>query len=185
MSKYNFLDFHGLQVFKAQLNTLLENFGKSIVYNSQNQMVQLKNGNTVLSQFSASDFIKDGMVSNVEVKDVTINNESVKCLSITFNTDAGKQPINIPLSQIINPNDYYTKQDINSMNLVDSSTLSNNHYTKQQIDNMNLVDSTTLANACYTKQEVDAKLEENELIVASALNNLKADIDIIKQLLQS
>ena len=61
-------------------------------------------GNT-LSTINADDFIKDGMVN-----DVLISGSS---LVVTFNTDAGHQDIVIPLSDIFNPNNYYTKTDIN------------------------------------------------------------------------
>jgi hypothetical protein len=30
-------------------------------------MIQLKNGDTVLSEFSAAEFLKDGMVSDVKI----------------------------------------------------------------------------------------------------------------------
>lgn len=36
------------------------------------------------------------------------------CLVISFNTDAGKQDINIPISQIFDPSNYYTKSEVNS-----------------------------------------------------------------------
>ena len=52
-----------------------------------------------LFSLDATAFIKDGMVSNVE-----ISNEN---LVVSFNTDAGKQPISIPLTDIFNPNNYY------------------------------------------------------------------------------
>ena len=48
------------------------------------------------------------MVSNVEIKDVA-NNGS--CLVITFNADANKQAINIPISTIFNPANYYQKSE--------------------------------------------------------------------------
>ena len=86
----------------------LADYGTSINYNSTTQRVELKNGDTVLSSFDAGDFIKDGMVTNVEVKNVTISGEPVRCLSITFNTDAGIQDsvINIPLSDLFDPGDF-------------------------------------------------------------------------------
>ena len=46
------------------------------------------------------------MVSNVEI----VNGKLV----ISFNTDAGKQNIEITLSDIFNPNNYYTKEQIDT-----------------------------------------------------------------------
>ena len=68
-------------------------------------------GGTEVYSFDASPFLIDGMVQNVEIKDVTISGESVTCLVISFNTDAGKQDINIPLTDIFDASNYYTKSE--------------------------------------------------------------------------
>ena len=85
-------------------------------YDSETHRINFKNTSTgsVLSYIDASPFIVDGMVQNVEVKDVTIEGESVKCLVISFNTDAGKQDINIPISQVFDASNYYTKAQTDS-----------------------------------------------------------------------
>lgn len=80
-------------------------------YDTQTKRINFKHGNTVLAYIDATAFIKDGMVSNVEVKNVTISGETVLCLVITFNTDAGKEPINIPISDIFDASNYYTKTE--------------------------------------------------------------------------
>ena len=66
---------------------------------------------TVLSYVDATDFIKDGMVDNVEIKTIQSGEPavSVTVLAITFNSDAGKEEIDIPLTQIFDPNNYYDK----------------------------------------------------------------------------
>ena len=63
-------------------------------------------GNNLFT-IDATDFIKDGMVSNVYVER--------KNLYITFNTDAGKDTITIPISKIFDSSKYYTKLEIDSM----------------------------------------------------------------------
>lgn len=85
-------------------------------YDSTTHRINFKNTSTgsVLSYIDASPFIVDGMVQNVEIKDVTIEGESVKCLVISFNTDAGKQDINIPISQVFDASNYYTKAQTDS-----------------------------------------------------------------------
>lgn len=70
-------------------------------YNSTTKKIELKHDNTVLAQIDATDFIKDGMVSDVAI--------SSGNLVITFNTDSGKQPISIPLVDIFDPANYYDK----------------------------------------------------------------------------
>ena len=80
------------------------------VYNTTNKTIDLKNAaGTVVSTIDATAFIKDGMVSNVEVKNVA---SSGTCIVITFNTDAGKDTINIPITQIFDASNYYTKDEL-------------------------------------------------------------------------
>ena len=80
-------------------------FVHSAEYNSTAHTIVLKNTDgDVLSTIDATDFIKDGMVSNVEIA----NNNLV----ITFNTDSGKQPISIPLTSFFDASNYYTKEEI-------------------------------------------------------------------------
>ena len=95
----------GEVALKANSSDLLTLFD-SAEYNSQTKKIVFKHGDTVLVQIDATDFIKDGMVSNVEI----VNNKLV----ISFNTDSGKENIEIPLSEIFNPNDYYTKAQIDA-----------------------------------------------------------------------
>ena len=91
-----------LKANSADLLTLFD----SAEYNSQTKKIVFKHGDTVLVQIDATDFIKDGMVSNVEI----VNDKLV----ISFNTDAGKENIEITLSDIFNPNNYYTKAQIDA-----------------------------------------------------------------------
>jgi hypothetical protein len=71
-------------------------------------------GGTEVFSFDASPFLIDGMVQNVEIKDVEISGETVTCLVISFNTDAGKQDINIPLTDIFDASNYYTKDEVDA-----------------------------------------------------------------------
>lgn len=48
------------------------------------------------------------------LKSAKIEYPSVTCLVISFNTDAGKQDINIPLTEIFDPSNYYTKAEIDA-----------------------------------------------------------------------
>ena len=80
-------------------------------YNSTDKNIYFYSGATTenpVANIDATDFIKDGMVSNVEIKDVT---NSGSCLVITFNADAGKQDITIPVTKIFNPANYYLKSE--------------------------------------------------------------------------
>ena len=72
------------------------------------------NGND-LFYIDATDFIKDGMVSNVAVEYRTIEGEEIECLVVTFNEDSGQEEIPIPLYKIFDSRQYYTKAEIDGM----------------------------------------------------------------------
>lgn len=64
-------------------------------------------------RIDGSDFLKDGMVQDVEIKNIEQEDgTTVNCLVVTFNTDAGNRVITLPLDQLLNPDDYYTKREV-------------------------------------------------------------------------
>lgn len=115
------------------------NLGSSLFYDSKRKRLELRNtSKEVISSMDATAFVKDGMVNNVAIVD--------DYLVITFNTDAGKEAINIPMSSFFDASAYYTRNQIDD-----------GFYTKFQIDE-------TLNNYCtrdqvtqnyYTKKEID------------------------------
>ena len=102
---------------KADISDIpsVSGYADSVKYNSTSKYVEFYHGGTggtKVFEYDASPFLIDGMVQNVEVKDVTSGSSTVTCLVISFNTDAGKQDINIPLTEIFDPSNYYTKTEI-------------------------------------------------------------------------
>ena len=92
-------------------------YADSVKYNTSSKYMEFYNGGTggtKVFEFDAAPFLIDGMVENVEIKDVTLSGESVTCLVITFNTDAGKQEIDIPLTEIFDASNYYTTAQTDS-----------------------------------------------------------------------
>lgn len=139
----------------------------AVNYDKESKRINFYNtstGGTVLGYVDATDFIKDGMVSNVEIKEVA---EKGVCLVITFNGDSGKQAIEIPISQIFNADNYYTKSQTDSAIAAytyDKATIDQKvaeggtfdptqYYDKTATDNLlaNKADTATT----YTKTEVD------------------------------
>ena len=84
------------QVLTANATKLKANLG--LQYDSGAKQIKLTGkSNAVIATIDATDFIKDGMVQSVELEG---NN-----LVITFNTDAGAEPISVDLSKFL---DVYT-----------------------------------------------------------------------------
>lgn len=73
-------------------------------YVKNDKKIYFKNSsNTNLFYVDTTDFVKDGMIENVSVTNGS--------LVISFNTDAGKQNISIPITDIFNASNYYTKTE--------------------------------------------------------------------------
>ena len=115
----------------------LSTYFNDVAYDSQTKHINFKNGNTVLAYVDATDFIKDGMVSNVEIDTPESgDNAGVQCLIISFNTDAGKTPIEIPLSDIFDSDDYYTKDEIDSGDRVVAAALNDLETNKANVSDL-------------------------------------------------
>ena len=82
-----------IDTINKQLDAI-ESTTASINYDSNTKKIQLLSNGSVISEIDATVFIKDGMVSNV-----TIDNDT-KIVTITFNTDAGKEDIEVDFSDI-------------------------------------------------------------------------------------
>ena len=82
----------------------------NVEYNSQTKRINFKHDNTVLKYIDASDFIKDGMVDSVSIASSGSDSDDNGVLIVTFNTDAGKEDIEIPLNQVFDPSNYYSKR---------------------------------------------------------------------------
>lgn len=106
VSKFKGLIDKNAEQDAALANEVLECFNK-VEYNKESKKIVFSNTDnttkTPLAEIDVTDFIKDGMVSNVEIKDGK--------LVITFNTDAGDKTIEIALTDIFDPANYYTKEE--------------------------------------------------------------------------
>ena len=143
-------------------------YADSVKYNSTSHAIEFYHGTTggtKVFEVDASAFIIDGMVENVEIDDVTSGSSTVKCLIVSFNTDAGKQDINIPISDIFDPDIYYTKEEIDDAELTISSAL--NDLNERKLD-ASAYTPTDLSNY-YTKSETSGATQ-----IATALSG-KAD----------
>lgn len=149
----------------------VEGFFGAVNYDSASKRINFYNtstGGTVLGYVDATDFIKDGMVSNVEIKEVAGKGT---CLVITFNSDSGKQAIEIPISQIFDASNYYTKDEVDAELAKKANTATT--YTKSEVDTAlaakaNTADTYTktatdekIADYTYDKDTIDQKIEDS------------------------
>ena len=126
---------------KQEVNVLTFNFFNNVKYDSDNKKINFTNGDYVIATIDATGFIKDGMVSNVEILEGN--------LVITFNTDAGKEPISIALTDIFNPANYYDKAAMDGK-LEDYPTISTMNTALGEKAN---------ATDIYTQTEINNKLD--------------------------
>lgn len=170
---------------KAEIATMMAdkadklNAVSTALYNSQNKTIDFKNiyGN-VIASVDARDFIKDGMVDTVSVSGTN--------LVITFNTDAGKEDIVVPLPDIFDPSNYYTKAETDEAiaDAIDDIDLSN-YYTKSEVDasqtaqdnKINAISGKvdTISANTYTKTEVDA----SQLAQDNKINAISGDVQTL------
>lgn len=100
----------------------------------------------VISEIDASAFIKDGMINSVEFDTTS------KHVTITFNTDAGSEPIDVDLSTLVD-----TYKAGTGLSLANDGTFSVNTTTIATVEN-----ATTLANAAEQAAKTHANgLKEN------------------------
>ena len=134
------------------------NLGASLAYDSQTKKIELKNaeGETI-SEIDATAFVKDGMVNNVAIVG--------DYLVITFNTDAGKEAINIPMSSFFDASAYYTKTEIDNKGYCTEAEVNVNHYSKSEID------GGYIANASYNSGT-------NTLTLSSKDGSKQIDLDL-------
>ena len=159
-------------------------------YVAAEKMIYLSNGfGEVIDSIDCTDFVIDGMVQNV-----TLNGN---ILTITFNTDAGKQNIDIDLTEFINPQNYYTKTETD--NAVNSSFASAVTYVDSEVlsartDASAYTDNALVSAKAYTDNAVNnAKTETDNLVnsvnehiltfektTSIALNELKKELEALK-----
>ena len=155
-------------------------------YDSNAKKIYLKSGSATISEIDATDFIKDGMVNNVDVSSVTSGATEVECLVISFNTDAGKEDINIPLTDIFDSSLYYTKTEIDNK-LGSGFSGDNSGLTVTQALNdteqviaaaLNDLNSRKLDTSALTESlsgfVTTAEFNESELVTSAALNDLNS-----------
>lgn len=142
-------------------------------YVASEKMIYLSNGfGEVIDSIDCTSFVIDGMVQDVSL--------SGNILTITFNTDAGKQNIDIDLTEFINPQNYYTKTETD--NIVNSSFTSAVTYVDSEVlsartDASAYTDSSFTSAVTYTNSEVLSARTDASAYTDAALASAKTYTD--------
>ena len=115
------------------------NLANRIEWNSTGKTLNLYSGNHLLGSVGGTSWVKDGMVQSAAI----VGNN----LEITFNTDAGKEKITVPLTDIFNPDNYYDKATIDS-----------------KFENVSISDEyvTGISNTLYSNGQTYLKVKTNK-----------------------
>ena len=92
-------------------------YADAVRYDPQSQEMKFYHGGiggTEVFSFDASPFLIDGMIESVAITSITSGGSEVEVLQITWNSAAGGQVTNIPLTDIFNPDNYYTKDEVDA-----------------------------------------------------------------------
>ena len=96
---------------KANINQIpdVSNYIDGVEYESdgENHSIVFYHGTTYIDSIDAAPFLKDGMISDVRVENGN--------LVIDFNTDSGIEDISIPLTEIFDPQLYYSKAEVDAL----------------------------------------------------------------------
>ena len=118
-------------------------------YDEKTREIKFYHNGQVKTQIDATPFIKDGMVNSVRLEN--------GYLIVTFNTDAGKEPISIEIGSIFEPSNYYTKAEIGDKfqpigNYVSASTYT--AFTSTTNASINNLRTTKLDASAYTPSDL-------------------------------
>ena len=164
----------------SQIATGTANFFDGAVYDSNTKRINFYHGSTsdagnIKAYIDATAFVKDGMVDNVEI--------SNGYLVITFNTDAGKQAINIALTDIFDPSNYMTKNETETALAGKQATLVSGTNIKT-INGNSILGEGNLVIESGSQITVDSALSttsENPVqnkVITGALNNKANSADL-------
>lgn len=135
-------------------------------YDSETKSINFYHNGEVKTQIDATPFIKDGMVNSVRLEN--------GYLIVTFNTDAGKEPISIEIGSIFEPSNYYTKAEIGDNfqpkgNYVSASTYTS--FTSSTEASINNLRTTKLDASAYTPSDLSNYYTKSEVYSKSETYN--------------
>lgn len=161
----------------------VDNYFDSVEYDSGTKRINFKHGETVKDYIDATDFIKDGMVDEVKIAAPTGGtNSGVTCLVVTFNTDAGKEDIEIPISSIFNASNYLstgaTLDDVadgTTRKLSDYSTTAHTH-TAAEVGAMATSERSNYSTTAHTHDQYSLTSHTHNEYASTAHTHTAAEV---------
>ena len=126
----------------------------SVEYDGKNDLIFYNDKGEEVAKVDVTPFIKDGMIEDVEISDGN--------LVIHFNTDSEIKDIYIPLTEIFDPNQYYTKTEIDAKEGVITQALN----------------AKANASEVYSKTESDAKYATQVVVNEEIAARIEAIRDV-------
>lgn len=143
--KVNTSDF---ATYSGNVDTALGTKFAGVNYISEDKKIYFYNNSTntgdSIGYINTNDFVKDGMVSSAVV--------SGSDLVIIFNTDAGKDPVSLPIADIFDASNYYTTAQTSSATEI-STALSLKANSADVYTTGNTSSATEISDALATKQD--------------------------------
>jgi hypothetical protein len=122
------LDTSVFETYSGNVDTALASKFAGATWNSTDKKIYFYDNasatGTALAYIDGTDFVKDGFLESVTIENKTISGESVPCLVFIWNTDAGIQETDIPLSGIFDPTNYVDVNTFTAYTAATDATLS-------------------------------------------------------------
>jgi hypothetical protein len=166
-------------------------YADSVAYNETSKYVEFYHGGTggtKVYEFDASPFLIDGMVESVVITSITSGGSEVTVLEITWNSAAGGQVTDIPLTDIFDASNYYTKTQVDTalsnkadlsaatVTVQESGTITSASTSQMPSDNFNYTDGVYYTSGysfhLYSNfQEFRITISDGTNVIICARNN--------------
>lgn len=148
------LDTSIFQTYSGNTETVLASKFAGATWSSNDKKIYFYDNasatGTALAYIDGTDFVKDGFLSSVTIDNRTISGESVPCLVFIWNTDAGIQETDIPISGIFDPTNYVSIDTFTAYTAATDTVLGGKADTTAMTEAISEATSGKVDNSTYT-----------------------------------
>ena len=190
------LDTSIFQTYSGNNETVLASKFAGATWNSTDKKIYFYDNasatGTALAYIDGTDFVKDGFLQSVTIDNKVISGESVPCLVFIWNTDAGIQETDIPLSGIFDPTNYVDVPTFTAYTAATDATLASKANTANTYNIVEIKDETSQYNSVLLRTRIGSMGDNLTTIVKagtglewSGTRQLDVDTDTIQEKLSS